>query len=169
MSKALHETLASLIDNDIFSQIRQLRESPDTKIAEVASRISPTRSTSLKLRANNDEYNKHEPDLSYRYRRSKFPGLVIEISWSQRPLDLPRLARSYIRGSNGLIRTVIGVDVEYPNADSATLSVWRAEFGRSNGDRTLNATEIVVKKVNYHNIKRQNSFMSLMNKIGVRR
>lgn len=148
MPKALHETLAGLIiDNDIFSQIRRLRESPDTKTAEVASRISPTRSTSLKFRANDDEYNKHEPDLSYRSRRSKFPGLVIEISWSQRPLDLPRLARSYIQGSNGLIRTVIGVNVEYPNADYATLSVWRAEFGQSN--KTLSANEIIVNKVNY--------------------
>jgi hypothetical protein len=92
----------------------------------------PTAHTSLSQRK--------DPDLSYKFLQEgcKFPGLVIEVAWSQRKLDLERLAKRYIEGSNGDIRTVVGVnlnDIYHARRNegtaTATFSVWRAELDSS--------------------------------------
>jgi hypothetical protein len=149
MPSSLHEYLARQIDGDILGQIRGLKRSSDATTAKLAHEIGSLSSARLKFRVPDQNYDKHEPDASFRRRGSKFPGLVIEISWSQRRLNLPRLAREYIRKSDGLIRTVVGIDVGYRNAASATLSVWRAEFGHSNGEETINAAKVAINQVKY--------------------
>ncbi|KAI1345654.1 hypothetical protein F5Y01DRAFT_323007 [Xylaria sp. FL0043] len=59
------------------------------------------------------ESDKKDPDLSYKfdYPRSKFPGLVVEVGWSQKSSDLHKKCKWYIEKSRGEIRTVIGVDL----------------------------------------------------------
>jgi hypothetical protein len=53
--------------------------------------------------------------------------VVIEISYSQKRKDLPRLADDYILGSDARIRAVVGVDVDY-RGKMATLSIWRPQI-----------------------------------------
>ena len=50
--------------------------------------------------------------------------MVIEVSYSQKRKDLPRLADDYILGSDGNIRLVVGIDIEY-RSKCATLSMSR--------------------------------------------
>lgn len=59
------------------------------------------------------ESDKKDPDLSYKYDypRSKFPGLVVEVGWSQKSSDLHKKCKWYIEKNRGEIRTVIGVDL----------------------------------------------------------
>ncbi|TGJ78457.1 hypothetical protein E0Z10_g10303 [Xylaria hypoxylon] len=59
------------------------------------------------------ESDRKDPDLSYKYNypRSKFPGLVVEVGWSQKSPDLHKKCKWYIEKSRGEIRTVIGVDL----------------------------------------------------------
>jgi hypothetical protein len=80
MPSSLHENLAALIDNDILNQIRELRDSSDTMTAQFAGKISPTRSTTIRLRVADHKYNKHKTDASYRHKGNKFLELMIEIS-----------------------------------------------------------------------------------------
>jgi hypothetical protein len=53
--------------------------------------------------------------------------VVIEVSYSQKRKDLPRLADDYILGSDARIRAVVGVDVDY-RGKMATLSIWRPQI-----------------------------------------
>ncbi|KAJ2979412.1 hypothetical protein NUW58_g7209 [Xylaria curta] len=41
----------------------------------------------------------------------EWPGLVVEIGWSQKSSDLRKKCEWYIKNSNGRVRTVIGVDL----------------------------------------------------------
>ena len=56
---------------------------------------------------------------------AKYPGVVIEVLYAQKRKDLAIIAEDYILGSNGDIRAIIGIDVEYRGSKKATLSVWR--------------------------------------------
>jgi len=98
---------------DILGQLGGLKSSPDAMTAKLAGEIGSFGSATLKFRVADQKYDKHEADVSFRRKGSKFPGLVIEIAWSQRRLDLSQLAREYIRKSNALVRTVVGIDVGY--------------------------------------------------------
>ena len=53
---------------------------------------------------------------------------MIEVSFSQKRKDLARLADDYILGSDGNIRAVVCLDIEYKGSKEATLSVWRPHF-----------------------------------------
>ena len=58
------------------------------------------------------------------------PTLVVEVAWSQRPLDLAKLAKEYIQ--SGEVRTVVGIDVSHQRTrevapgTSARFLIWRA-------------------------------------------
>jgi len=54
---------------------------------------------------------------------TQYPGVVIPVSYSQKRQDLKGLADDYILGSNGNIRAVVGVDVDYRDK-RAILSIW---------------------------------------------
>jgi len=49
---------------------------------------------------------------------------VIEVSYSQKRACLNHLAENYILESNGNIRVVVGLDVDYRSSKKATLSMW---------------------------------------------
>jgi hypothetical protein len=78
---------------------------------------------------------------------SCFPGVVVEVSFSQKRKDLPRLADDYILGSNGGIRIVVGLDIEY-SGKMDKLSVWRPQL-RDVGTRyqELRTEQTVVDQV----------------------
>src|SRR5436305_1555169 len=61
-------------------------------------------------------------------RCSQLAPQTLQVAWSQRPLDLPKLAKRYIQGTRGQIRTVIGVNLEYQctAGGPASFLVWRA-------------------------------------------
>jgi hypothetical protein len=44
---------------------------------------------------------RHEPDAVFEHLEAQYPGVVIEASFTQKRKDLPRLADSYILGSDG--------------------------------------------------------------------
>ncbi len=72
----------------------------------------------------------HEPDAVFEHIDAQYPGVVIEVSFTQKKKDLARLADSYILGSEGNIRVVVGLDIEYKTSSKdpskrATISMWR--------------------------------------------
>ncbi len=52
-------------------------------------------------------------------------GLVVEISYSQDGKELDKLAWQYIQGSNGDIKAVLRIDINY-GAKASTVSLWRS-------------------------------------------
>ncbi len=94
-----------------------------------------------------------QPDASFRYGGLRFPGLVIEVAWSQPFADLRRKAERYIKFSQGGVRTVVGISLndiykhEYGRTGfgSAMFSVWQSEFNavtRKVNVRTVNENQV---------------------------
>jgi hypothetical protein len=86
--------------------------------------------------------SKDEPDTSFWHDDAVYPGVIIEISYSQKRKTLGRLAEDYLLDSDGSVQVVVGLDIEYGRKGSckstsrkstsrkstsrkATLSVWR--------------------------------------------
>ena len=59
------------------------------------------------------------PDGQFSHVRARFPGMVVEITDSQNPEDLKLWAKRYLRGSNGQIRVVLGIDLGDPSQSPA--------------------------------------------------
>ncbi|KAJ8059729.1 hypothetical protein OCU04_011373 [Sclerotinia nivalis] len=92
-------------------------------------------------------FSKHDPDAQFRHPRARFPGIVIEVSYSQKRKNLDFLADDYIIGSNGNIKVVVGIDVEYKNTKKATLSVWRTSTVKKAGKNLLVSKLVVANQV----------------------
>jgi hypothetical protein len=120
MPRRLHEQLAEDIVDEIKQQLRSIA-SGASPAAKFAKNIRSTGSTTLKF---DDQYGKHDPDASFTHIDAKYPGVVIEVSYSQKKQDLPRLADDYILGSDARIRVVVGIDLDY-RGKRATISIWR--------------------------------------------
>jgi len=135
MPGKLHEHVAGRINRIILRQLDAFMEQIGNKTAQVAKSIYELESADIKLpsRFRGGKKNKKSPDKSYGHEPcGGYPALVIEVAWSQRPLDLLKLAKRYIEGSKGRIRIVIGVDLEYQRSPAATPAtparffIWRA-------------------------------------------
>ena len=71
----------------------------------------------------------HQPDSQFQHREALFPGEVLEVSYSQDPKTLERLAWDYIQHSNGDIKAVIGIAINYKDSQApSTVSLWRARY-----------------------------------------
>ncbi len=67
-----------------------------------------------------DTITQHEPDACYGRRRYKFPGVVVEVAYSQKAQELGEIAWNYIVESEGDIKMVIGIDIDYKGSQKAS-------------------------------------------------
>jgi hypothetical protein len=66
------------------------------------------------------EYGSHSPDAYFRHFKAQYPGVILELYYSQKKRYLSRLANDYILGSNSNIGVVIGIKVEYKGSKKAS-------------------------------------------------
>lgn len=138
----LHENFIANIVEEIQVQLKSIEGAS----AEFAKKIRSAGSASLKFA--DQRYGKHDPDAQFRHSKAQYPGVVIEVSYSQKRNDLERLADDYILGSDSDIRVVVGLDVNYKMNKKATLSVWRPSIVTNEaGEKELVAEQIVTNQV----------------------
>lgn len=53
------------------------------------------------------------PDAAFCYRGASYPSLVIEVANSQKRRDLVKITEGYVKRTNGSVKTVITMDLEY--------------------------------------------------------
>jgi hypothetical protein len=123
MPTVLHEDLALSIVLDVTRQLSSIASGAGP-VADFAKSIRPTGSGKITF---DDSSSTHNPDASFKHVQARYPGVVVEVSYSQKRKDLPRLADDYILGSDGDIRVVIGVDIGYRDK-AAALSIWRPQI-----------------------------------------
>lgn len=75
---------------------------------------------------------RREPDGRFQHWDAAYPGVVLEVSYSQDGRDLKKLASDYILRSNGDIKAVIGVDINYGR--ESTASLWRPNYVEEEGE-----------------------------------
>jgi hypothetical protein len=129
MPTAVHELFVARVEEAIFSQLKSIREGSD-HAAAFAQKVYLARSTEIYLPVDGappGTRSKHEPDASFWHTDARYPGIVIEVAYSQKRKRLGRLAEDYLLDSNASVQVVVGLDIEYGAKESrkATVSVWR--------------------------------------------
>jgi hypothetical protein len=115
-----------------------------------AQKVRPARSTAIYFPVDGSapsKKSKYEPDASFWHKDARYPGLIIEVAYSQKRKRLGRLAEDYLLDSNatGSVQVVVGLDVEYGDKESrkATLSVWRTQVvNTADGDELRVVQEV---------------------------
>ena len=146
----LHETLLQNVILNVFSQLEKLQNFPLKPIIEFVVGINSIGSSDLAI---NEGY--YLPDIQFRQKHARFPGLVIEIAYLQARKDLARLARSYIFGFYGNMCQVIGIKVEYWNKThpkpllEGQITVWKACSKWKDNELYLKTEMVIDHEVSY--------------------
>lgn len=156
----VHSGLASSVCSGIQSQLWSLNvdrgaEGERKTLREKASRIGSLGDGRVKFKGRPDV---RSPDGSFRYRSCEYsqPGLTVEVNWShyRTTEDFEQKARDLIELGNGVIRTVVNIDlgqiyragkrngVNTGGAAPATLSVWRASSESATGTTVTGRRDI---------------------------
>ena len=103
--------------------------------------MQPARSTELRFSASaSSSKSKYEPDASFIHDDAQYPGVIIEVAYSQKKNRLGRLAENYILDSDASVRVVIGLDIEYGKE-------WRPELFQTADGLELRAVEEATDEV----------------------
>lgn len=144
MPTAVHELFLKGVEDGIQSQLRALCDGSDKK-ARFAQKIQPAGSTEIRFAPiDSSSKSKYEPDASFWHDDAQYPGVIIEVAYSQKKARLRRLADNYLLDSDANVRVVIGLDIAYSNESrKATLSVWRPQLFDTVDGPELRAEEVV--------------------------
>ncbi|KAK1520014.1 hypothetical protein CABS01_16555 [Colletotrichum abscissum] len=135
MPAPVHDVFSTSVANEIYKQLRHVAERNNTDGAFADNIISGGSSRILleETREGGAVYPlQRHPDAQFGHRKAAFPGVVLEVSFSQDGKNLEKLAWDYIQHSNGDIKAVIGLDINH-GAKPSTVSLWRPEYTRDEG------------------------------------
>lgn len=77
------------------------------------------------LRDGKQTYSKGEPGASFKHRRARCRGVIIEVCYSQKSQHVSHLADDeYILNIDGSVNAVIAFNVDYKRSKQATITVW---------------------------------------------
>lgn len=145
MPRLFHEKFLIFTARDIERQLESIAQSQGTS-ASFACKIDNIGSTTIDFEES--DYGVHQADAAFKHFNERYPGVVLEISYSQKRKNLSRLADDYILGSDQNIRVVIGIDIEYKATKQATVSIWRPQIIRNDaGEHELRSIQSVVDQV----------------------
>jgi hypothetical protein len=114
----------------------------DSEVAEFARSIENLRSATLHLQEfdSDPEFSgdqhpnrsprvmRKEPDGQFQHRAAAYPGLVIEVAYSEKYKMTEKYARHYIRFSKGDIKAVVAASLAYGKKKEASISIWRPKY-----------------------------------------
>ncbi|KAH5618965.1 hypothetical protein HBI23_245930 [Parastagonospora nodorum] len=145
MPTETHERFIDAVEDDIRSQLKKVRNGTGRKAA-FARKVHPARSTEIRFDASAlSSKSKYEPDASFRHDDARYPGVIIEVAYSQKKTRLGRLAENYLLDSDANVRVVVGLDIAYSNESrKATLSLWRPQVIDTSDGPELRAVEVVM-------------------------
>ncbi|KAJ4329603.1 hypothetical protein N0V87_010723 [Didymella glomerata] len=148
MPTATHELFIDKLEDEIRSQLKGIRGGSD-KNARFAQKVQPARSTELRFSASaSSSKSKYEPDASFIHDDAEYPGVIIEVAYSQKKKRLGRLAENYLLDSDASVRVVVGLDIDYGNESrKAALSIWRPRLFETADGLELRAVEEVADEV----------------------
>ncbi|KAF5025158.1 hypothetical protein F66182_2734 [Fusarium sp. NRRL 66182] len=129
MPSPTHSYIASLFQQDVLTELNSALKNSTGEAKSIAKRIISVQDCHVYLEKTGDNYGpvKREPDIQFQYFGMAYPSIIVEVSYSQDGKALRRLAQEYILYSDGEVKLVIGIDLNYRNEPS-TVSLWRPEF-----------------------------------------
>ena len=147
MPSLIHEHLLAVIEGEIISQLITIRTS-NGPAALLAGQIESYRSSTIYL----EDESRRDPDSQFIHEAAKYPGVVIEVAYTQSGKNLSKLADHYIVESSGKISMVIGLSVDYQGSKKATISIWYPMYGVDE-DGVFLASEEILSEVGGINIQ----------------
>lgn len=151
MPAPVHDFFSTSVTNEIYKQLQAIAEQDDGD-GEFAAQIVDGGSSRIFLDTEEEQPRgssvalQRHPDGQFQHRQAAFPGVVLEVSYSQDGKDLKNLAWEYIQHSNGDIKAVIGIDINY-GAKPSTVSLWRSEYTQEDGEDTLDVRAAITYEV----------------------
>jgi hypothetical protein len=147
MPTAVHELFIARVEDSVVSQLKSIRKGSDNAAA-FAQKVDSARSTEIRFPVAGDssgKRSKHEPDASFWHNDAQYPGVIVEVAYSQKKRRLRRLAEDYLLDSDASVQVVVGLDIEYGRKESreATLSVWRSQLHHTDGGVELRVVDEV--------------------------
>ncbi|KDN70504.1 hypothetical protein CSUB01_07949 [Colletotrichum sublineola] len=137
MPAPVHDVFSTSVANDIYKQLQDIAALPG-KDAAFAGQIINGGSSRILLEKTGEGPTafpiQRHPDAQFQHRKAAFPGVVLEVSYSQDGKNLKKLAWDYIQHSNGDIKAVIGLDINHDAKKPSTVSLWRPEYTRDKGE-----------------------------------
>ncbi|KAI0532298.1 hypothetical protein GGR58DRAFT_490747 [Xylaria digitata] len=136
MPSNFHESIAGELNTTIVTWLVDIRrgtlfgvdssEESKRETKRIARNIHSTLATRVEYEE--PHVDRLEPDLSFTSEGCTIANLVVEVAWSQKNLKLADRARRYIKGTEGAIQTVVGLNMNdiYHRRSRATFSVWKA-------------------------------------------
>jgi hypothetical protein len=96
MPTRVHELFIDRVEDEIWSQLKAIRSGLDRK-ARFAQKVRPTQLTKIKFPASAlSSKSKYELDASFGHPNAQYPGVIIEVAYSQKKKRLGQLAKNYL-------------------------------------------------------------------------
>jgi hypothetical protein len=149
MPSHLHEVFLARVVEEIQSRLR-LFTNIEGRSKAFAQKVKHNGSARLDLRSGNKDGQaiiRRQPDAMFKHCDAHWPGVIIEVSYSQKTKAIPHLADDYILETNGSVRLVVGLDVDY-KTKKGTISMWRPGYVENeHGQVELEATQTLYNQV----------------------
>jgi hypothetical protein len=129
MPTLIYEIFLATVTENIRDQLKKITTGTSKVAADFAKNVDSKGLIVLKYKVNKTQnqgfsrVSKHEPDVTFKYRKAQDLGIIIEISYSQKRKALTDLAEFYILGSDGNIQRVTGLNIKYKVIRRVTLLV----------------------------------------------
>lgn len=134
---------------EIESRLRAFTDT-ESRSKTFAQNVKHDGSCTLDLQSEINDGNANitrQPDAMFTHGDAHWPGVIIEVSYSQKTKDLPHLADDYILETNGSIRVVVGLYIDY-KTKKGTISMWRPCYVKNEqGQLELEATQTLCNQV----------------------
>lgn len=150
MPSHLHEVFLARVVEEIQTKLRGFADTEEGPSKAFAQNVKHNGSARLDLQSGTEGSQaiiRRQPDAMFKHRDAHWPGVIIEVSYSQKTRAIPHLADDYILETNGSVRVVIGLDVDY-KTKQGTISMWRPSYVQNEeGVLELEATQTLNKQV----------------------
>ncbi|TWU72827.1 hypothetical protein ED733_001653 [Metarhizium rileyi] len=129
MPSPIHSYVASFFQQEVSTELNNALTNCTNEAKSIAKKIISVQDCRVYLKETGDDNGptKREPDIQFQYSDTTYPSVIGEVSYSQDGKDLRALAQDYILYSDGEVKLVIGLDLNYRNEPS-TVSLWRPKF-----------------------------------------
>ncbi|OQD91922.1 hypothetical protein PENSOL_c047G09150 [Penicillium solitum] len=146
----LHDVFSANVADGILQQIRQFQRH-DSPTGEFARGLKHYATSRIFLPEETDDrkqvFTRREPDISFGHDGALYPGVILEVCYSQKSKSISYLADDYILNTDGSINMVIALDIDYRGSQKASFTVWRPDYLKANGVKELRAKAMIEAEV----------------------
>ena len=150
MPSPVHDVFCAKLVDEISRQLKQFQQN-DSPSADFAREIEHFATSRILIPEDGPDgkqtYSRREPDASFGHRQAHYPGVIVEVCYSQKRRRVSHLADEYILNTEGSVNAVIALDIDYKGSKKATVTVWRPQYAVVDGVDEFRATAVIEAQV----------------------